>query len=159
MLPMMEREIVERHQWLDKEDFLDVLAIAQASPGVFAVNMASHIGYKLGGVRLALLATLANILPSIIIMLSIAMLLSQFQDNKYVVYAFMAIRPVVVGLILAPVFTLAHNAHLTKRTIWIPIMTAILIYSLGISPIYIILVAIIFGTAYGLYLDRKYKQS
>ncbi len=159
MLPMMEREIVERHQWLDKDDFLDVLAIAQASPGIFAVNMASHIGYKLGGIRLALIASFANILPSILIILAIAMVLAEFRDSQYVNYCFMAIRPVVVALILAPVFSLTKHAKLNGITIFIPIITAILICSLGISPIYIILVAIIFGGCYGFYLDRKNKQS
>ncbi len=158
MIPMMEQEIVQRHQWLSEEEFVDVLALAQASPGVFAVNLSSHIGYKLGGLRLSLLAAFANILPSILIILTIAMVLQEFRDNEYVNYCFMAIRPVVVGLILAVVFSLIRGAKLNKYTAVIPILTMILIYYLGVSPIYIILVAIIFGGIYGFYLDKQYKQ-
>ncbi len=152
MIPMMEQEIVQRHHWLSEEEFMDMLALAQASPGVFAVNLSSQIGYKLGGIRLSILSAFANILPSILIILVIAMVLQEFRDNQYVNYCFMAIRPVVVGLILAVVFSLIKGAKLSKYTAFIPILTMILIYYLGISPIYIILVAIILGGAYGFYI-------
>ncbi len=158
MIPMMEQEIVQRHHWLSDEEFVDVLALAQASPGVFAVNLSSHIGYKLGGLRFSLLAAFANILPSILIILTIAMVLQEFRDNQYVNYCFMAIRPVVVGLILAVVCSLVKTANLNKYTAGIPILTMILIYCLGVSPIYIILVAIVFALAYGFYLDKSNKE-
>ncbi len=158
MIPMMEREIVHKKQLLNKEEFLDILAIAQASPGVFAVNMTSNIGYHIGGVRMALLLSIANILPSILIILFLALTFYSFRSNIYIEYCFKAIRPVVVGLVLAPVLTLAQNANLNKRTIWLPIATTLAICCLGISPIYVVLLGVVLGLCYGIYLDWKLKR-
>lgn len=151
MIPMMEHEVVERKGWLTREEFLDVLAVAQTAPGVFAVNMSSHIGHRLGGLRAAIVATLANILPSVLVILTIAMFFRTMRDNVWVEYAFRAVRPVAVALIAAPVFTMARSAKLSWQTIWIPVVSAGLIALLGISPIYIILLAGALGLLYGLY--------
>ena len=148
MIPMMEHEIVQRMKWLDQQEFMDILAVSQATPGIFAVDMASHIGHKLGGVRMALLAALGNVLPSFIIILTLATLFQQFR----------AIRPVVVALIAAPVFSMARSASLTLYTLWIPLVSASLIYFLGVSPVYIILIAALAGWGYGL-LKGKQKAS
>ena len=150
MIPMMEHEIVQRMKWLDQQEFMDILAVSQATPGIFAVDMASHIGHKLGGVRMALLAALGNVLPSFIIILILATLFQQFKEIQLVEYAFRAIRPVVVALIAAPVFSMARSASLTRYTLWIPLVSASLIYFLGVSPVYIILIAALAGWGYGL---------
>ena len=110
MIPMMEREIVDKAGWLSKQEFLDILAVAQATPGIFAVDMAGHIGYKLGGVRMALLAAGANVLPSFVIILLLAAFFHEYKDIQLVEYAFRAIRPVVVAMIAAPVFSMARTA-------------------------------------------------
>ena len=123
MIPMMEHEIVQRMKWLDQQEFMDILAVSQATPGIFAVDMASHIGHKLGGVRMALLAALGNVLPSFIIILILATLFQQFKEIQLVEYAFRAIRPVVVALIAAPVFSMARSASLTRYTLWIPLVS------------------------------------
>lgn len=155
MIPMMERELVGRKAWLSREEFLDIMAVAQTAPGVFAVNMSSHIGYKLGGLRAAVVATVANILPSFLIILVLAFGFRQMQDNRWVEYAFRAIRPVVVGLIAAPVFTMARSAQLNRYTWWIPIVSAGLIYLLGVSPILVILVSGVAGLLYGYVTERS----
>lgn len=149
MIPLMEHELVQKQAWLSREDFLDILAVAQSSPGVFAVNMSSHIGYKLGGLRSSLVATLASVLPSFLIILLIAMGASLMSDNRWIDGAMRAIRPVVVALIAAPVFSLARSAGVGWRTVWIPILAVVLIWLLGVSPIYVIVGAIIFGYIYG----------
>lgn len=149
MVPMMEHEVVERHQWLSKEEFLDILAVAQTAPGVFAVNMSSHIGHKLGGVRSAIVATIGNVLPSYLLILLVAMFFRVFKDNLWVEYAFKGIRPVVVALIAVPVFTMARSANLSWQTCRIPLLAASLIYLLGVSPVYVILVAGLLGLGYG----------
>nr|WP_315121793.1 chromate transporter [uncultured Porphyromonas sp.] len=158
MIPMMEHEIVQRMKWLDQQEFMDILAVSQATPGIFAVDMASHIGHKLGGVRMAMLAALGNVLPSFIIILILATLFQQFKEIQLVEYAFRAIRPVVVALIAAPVFSMARSASLTRYTLWIPLVSASLIYFLGVSPVYIILIAALAGWGYGL-LKGKQKAS
>lgn len=154
MIPMMEHEIVKRTGWLTQEEFLDILAVAQATPGIFAVDMAGHIGHKLGGLRGAIIASVANVLPSFIIILILATVFQQFKELPLVQYAFRAIRPVVVALIAAPVFSMAHSASLSRYTIWIPLVAAVLIYFFDVSPVYIILIAGIAGWIYG-YLQRR----
>ena len=149
MVPLLEREIVDRGKYLSKEEFVDIMAVSQASPGVFAINMASHIGNKLYGVKGGVVCSLGAALPSIIIILLIAMFFQAFKGNIYVEKIFRGIRPAVVALIAAPCFSLAKSAKLTKQTIWIPIVSCILIAFFGVSPIWIILVAAITGFIYG----------
>ena len=153
MIPMMEHEIVKRTRWLTQEEFLDILAVAQATPGIFAVDMAGHIGHKLGGLRGAIIASIANVLPSFVIILILATFFQQFKELTLVQNAFRAIRPVVVALIAAPVFSMARSASLSRYTIWIPVLAAILIYFFDVSPVYIILIAGCAGWIYG-YLQR-----
>lgn len=155
MIPMMEHEIVQKHAWLSQEEFLDILAVAQTSPGVFAANMSSHIGHKLAGMRGAILATLGGVLPSFLIILLIAFCFRAFKDIIWVEYAFRGIRPVVVALIAAPVFTMAKSARISWQTLWIPVVSAGLIYLLGVSPVYIILGAALLGLIYGLLFARN----
>lgn len=154
MTPMMEHEIVKRTGWLTQEEFLDILAVAQATPGIFAVDMAGHIGHKLGGLRGAIIASIANVLPSFVIILILATFFQQFKELTLVQNAFRAIRPVVVALIAAPVFSMARSASLSRYTIWIPVLAAILIYFFDVSPVYIILIAGCAGWIYG-YLQRR----
>lgn len=155
MIPMMEHEIVKRTGWLTQEEFLDILAVAQATPGIFAVDMAGHIGHKLGGLRGALIASIANVLPSFVIILILATFFQQFKELTLVQNAFRAIRPVVVALIAAPVFSMARSASLSRYTIWIPVLAAILIYFFDVSPVYIILIAGVAGWLYGYLLRRR----
>ena len=119
--------------------------------------MASHIGHKLGGVKVAMLAALANILPSFIIILLLAAFFHQYKDVRLVACAFLAIRPVVVALIAAPVFSMARTAKLTGYTWPIPVISAALIYLLGISPVYIILLTGLAGGVYG-YIQSKHAR-
>ena len=149
MIPLMQREVVERRRWMDEVTFLDIVALAQAMPGVFAVNMATQVGYRLRGVAGSLVATLGNILMPIAIILLFATLLRQYSHHPTLEHIFMGIRPAVVALIAAPVFTLARSSGITWRTLWIPVLAALLIWLLGVSPILVILIAIAGGFLYG----------
>ena len=145
MIPLIEAEIVTKKGWVAKEDFLDLLAIAQSAPGVFAVNIAIFIGYRLRGVRGCIVTALGAILPSFLIILCIALFFLRFKENPTVEAIFKGIRPAVVALIAAPTFNLAKAAKINRYTIWIPIISALLIWLLGFSPIWIILLAGIGG--------------
>lgn len=149
MIPLIEAEIVNRKNWISKEDFLDLLAVAQSCPGVFAINISVFIGYRLRGVKGGLLCALGTALPSFIIILLIAMFFHQFKDNPYVAAMFRGIRPAVVALIAIPTFNMAKKAKLNCYTFWIPVVSALLIWLLGVSPILIILAAGICGFIYG----------
>lgn len=149
MIPLIERDVVERNRWVEKEEFLDLLAVAQSSPGVFAVNIAIFIGYKIRGVRGAVAASLGSILPSVVCILLIALFFQNFRHYKVVENIFLGLRPAVVALIAAPVFSVARSAKITRTTVWIPLLSALLIVAFGVSPIYIILAAGVGGFVYG----------
>ena len=149
MIPIIEAEVVDRHKWVSKEEFLDLIAIAQSCPGVFAANISIFIGYKLRKVPGAVITCLGTCLPSVLIILALAMFFHTFQDNPVVASIFRGIRPAVVALIAVPTFNLAKSANITWSTCWIPIAGALAIWLLGVSPILIILMAAIGGYVYG----------
>ena len=149
MIPLMEREVVDRRGWMSREDFLDQLALSQSMPGMLAVNMATGVGYRLKGVRGAVSAILGNVLVPIAIIILLATVFRQFRDNVWVEHFFMGVRPAVVALIAAPVFRLAQTAHIGWANCWIPIVSALLIWLFGVSPIWIVIGAAAAGFVYG----------
>lgn len=157
MIPIMEREFVDKHQWMDRQEFMDIMVVAQTTPGIFAIDMASHIGYKLRGVWGGIVGALGIALPSIIAIMVIAMFFQNFKDNEYVAKFFRGVRPAVVALIAAPCFKMAKTANITWRTAWIPVACAALIWLLGVSPIYIIIAAGLAGYLYGM-LNSKLEK-
>lgn len=157
MIPIMEREFVDKHQWMDRQEFMDIMVVAQTTPGIFAIDMASHIGYKLRGVWGGIVGALGIALPSIIAIMVIAMFFQNFKDNEYVAKFFRGVRPAVVALIAAPCFKMAKTANITWRTAWIPVACAAMIWLLGVSPIYIIIAAGLAGYFYGM-LNSKLEK-
>lgn len=131
MISIIEREIVDKHRWLEKSEFLDLLAVAQSLPGILAVNISVVVGDKLRGLKGAVAAAMGTIMPSFLIILLIAMFLSPetIVDNPTLSAIFKGIRPAVVALIVAPVFTTARSAGLGWRMAWIPVVVALLIWS------------------------------
>ena len=155
MIPLIEEEVVNKKQWVSKDEMLDLIAIAQSCPGVFAINIATFIGYKLKKTRGAIATTVGTALPSFLIILVIAMFFSQFKDNPYVAAIFKGIRPAVVALIAVPTFNMGKRAQLNKWTIWIPVGSALLIWLLGVSPIWIIFAAGMGGYVWGRVKNEK----
>lgn len=129
MISIIEREIVDRYHWIERDDFLDLLAVAQSMPGILAVNIATSVGDKLRGARGSIIASLGTILPSFLIILAIAIFLTPdiIKNNRVISAIFMGIRPAVVALIIAPVITSAKAAKLTLKTVWIPLVVALMI--------------------------------
>ena len=149
MIPLIESDVVERNRWIEKADFVDLLAVAQSAPGVFAVNMAVFIGYRLRGVRGALAAAFGCVLPSVVIILLIALFFRQFRHMEVVNNVFKGLRPAVVALIAVPVFNVAKSAKVGWTMAWIPVLSAVLIVAFGVSPVFVILVAGIAGFVWG----------
>lgn len=152
MIPLIEEEVVNKRKWIDREAFLDLLAVAQTIPGVFAVNMSINIGYRLRKTRGAVTCALGCVLPSFLIILAIALFFHSFRDNKTMEAIFKGIRPAVVALIAAPCIKLARSARITLSNVWLPVGAALLIWLLGVSPVYIILTVGIGGYMYGRYV-------
>jgi chromate transport protein len=131
MISIIEREIVDKHRWIDKTEFLDLLAVAQSMPGILAVNISVVIGDKLRSLKGSLAAASGTIMPSFLIILLIAMFLTPdlITGNPVISSIFKGIRPAVVALIVAPVITAAKSAGLSWKTVWIPVAVALLIWS------------------------------
>ena len=155
MVPLIEEEVVNRKKWISQEDFIDLLAVSQSVPGVFAVNFSIFIGYKLRKFPGALALALGAILPSFLIILAIALFFHQFKEYEAVENIFKGIRPAVVALILVPTLNMARTAKINRYNIWIPIITALLIWHFGVSPIYVIIAGIIGGIAKYLFSDEQ----
>ena len=109
MIPLIETKVVDEKKWIDREMLLDLIAIAQSCPGIFAVNISIFIGYRIKGTAGAVVGALATSLPSFIIILAIALFFQQFRENEYVDRFFRGLRPAVVALIAAPVFRMAEG--------------------------------------------------
>lgn len=114
MLALIQREVVDRRGWIDEEEFLNMIALAQAAPGIIAVNSAIFIGWRIGGWKGVVGAVLGAVLPSFVIILLIAMVFSEWKELPAVEAAFKGIRPAVVALIAAPLVKLARGALKAK---------------------------------------------
>lgn len=164
MISIVERELVDKRHWLPREEFIDLLAIAQALPGILAVNMAAIMGDRLRGNRGAALSALATILPSFVIILLIAIFLTPeaIKTNRALSAIFMGIRPCVVALIIAPVITSAKAAKINWKNAWIPIVVAVMIsLDLGIisNPITYVVLGALGGYAWWAYHNRKGRRT
>ncbi|MDE5712878.1 MAG: chromate transporter, partial [Muribaculaceae bacterium] len=115
--------------WIERDDCLELLAIAQSLPGILAVNIATAVGDKIKGGKGSVAAAAGTILPSFLIILFIAIFLTPetIKNNKVISSIFMGIRPAVVALIIAPVLTSAKAAKLQWKTVWIPLVVALMI--------------------------------
>lgn len=150
MIAVIEQEVVKKRGWVNEEEFMDAVTIAQSSPGLLAVNISIFLGHKLKGTKGSVVATLGSITPPFLIILAIAMFFAQFQDYPAVVSVFKGIRPVVVSLIAVPVITMAKKAKLDKWHLMLAAVTACLIIFAKLSPVYIMLaVFVYFFTTYG----------
>ncbi len=164
MISIMQREIVDRHGWLDEEEFLDQLAVAQSMPGILAVNISVAVGDKIRGGAGSLCAALGTIMPSFLIILTIAVFLTPdlIRNSPVLSKVFMGMRPAVVALIIAPVITSARSAKISWRTAWIPAGAALLIWSgwpVGSNPIlYVVLGAVGGYLWYGRSSGRKEEE-
>ncbi len=106
MIPLIQREVVENHKWLDDEDIMSVIAISESTPGPIAINMATFVGYRTAGVLGSTMATLGVVLPSFVIILLVSGILREFYDLPVVRYAFYGIRAGVLALIFKALWTL-----------------------------------------------------
>ena len=158
MIPIMDREFVDKNQWMERQEFMDIMVVAQTTPGIFSIDMASHIGYKLRGVWGGIVGALGIALPSILAIIVIAMFFRTFKDNPWVMKFFCGVRPAVVALIAAPCFKMAKTANITWSNAWIPVVCCALIALLGVSPIWIIIAAGVAGWAWGRFKGKKVKK-
>lgn len=145
MLPMLERELVDRKEWVTREEILNYYAVGQCTPGIIAVNTATFVGYKRSRVLGAVVATFGMVLPSLIIIISIAAVLSNFNHIPAVQRAFAGIRVAVSALITASIITLAKSS---VKSIWqflVALAAFVLVAVFGQSPVFAVLGAALAG--------------
>ncbi len=145
MIPLIQKEIVDEKKWIRDEDILDIIAIAESTPGPIAINAATFVGYRLLGFRGALAATLGVVLPSFLIILIISYALDQFESFKGVQYAFNGIRAGVLALIVKALFDMYKKCP--KNLISCIIMGAsfILAAFLRVNALIVIILCAVFG--------------
>lgn len=148
MIPLIQSEIVLKKGWIKEEEFLDMLALAQSSPGALAINVAIFVGYKIKGIKGILITVLGGTLPSVIIIWSLAKLFDDFKNNIYIIKSFKGIRPMIVGLISVSVYNLSKGQNFNKYKIMIVFLVAVLISYLKIPPILIIVFGGILGNIF-----------
>lgn len=139
MIPIIQQEIVEKKKWIDDNEFMDAIALAQASPGPVAVNTSIYVGYRLKGVKGAITCTLGTVLPSFLTILVIAMFFYQFRQNEILDKIFMGVRPAVVALIASAVYKLVKKSNFGYDKLLVAFFTILLIVFTGISPIWLVI--------------------
>ena len=145
MLPILQRELVEKRGWVTEEEIMDYFAIGQCTPGVIAVNTATFVGIKLRGYPGAVFATVGIVLPSIVIITLIAAVLSNFAELAVVKNAFAGIRVAVVALVLNAVLKLLKTSVTDKLTLCVFAAVLILATAFSISPVVFVLAAGLLG--------------
>lgn len=141
MLPMMQKELVEKKKWVSNDDLLDYFAIGQCTPGVIAVNTATFVGHKTKGLLGAISASLGVITPSIVIIACIAAFISNFQELEIVQHAFGGIRAAVVALILSAVLKMRKKSIVDIFTAFVFVAVALLSFFTDLSPVIFVIVA------------------
>ena len=147
MLPMLQKEVVEKHHWATEDEVLDYFAIGQCTPGIIFVNTATFIGYKQKGVAGAIAATVGGVFPSVCIVMLIAAALNNFAELPVVQHAFAGIRVVVSVLIINAVLGMWKKSVVDRLCIGIAAAAFFVSAFLDISPVWIVLSAAVIGIA------------
>ena len=162
MIPLIQREAAEKHGWVTDDDILEILAIAESTPGPIAINSATFVGYRVAGVWGSAAATLGVVLPSFVIILTIAGLLREFQNIRAVQYAFFGIRAGVLALLLKSLWMMVKKCP--KNAVAYAIAAAAFVASAVVDlfvdvPVLLIIVsAAIVGLVASLIRERRSKR-
>lgn len=155
MLPMIQREITEKHKWATEEEVLDCYAIGQSTPGIIAINTATFIGYKTAGIPGALVATLGMVTPSLIIITALSTLILKYRDNIYVKKALLGIQGAVVALIAVSIIKMAKKAFIDAFTYILGGVGFILLFALKVPAYFIIAGALVLSVLYTIFKTRR----
>lgn len=163
MIPIIEKEMCEKHKWLKGEEILDIFAISESTPGPIAINSATFVGYRVAGVLGSFCATLGVVLPSFIVISVISLILAEFSSLEPVKYAFNGIRAGVLALVIKAFYSMYKKCpkSLFSYIIMVGAFGASLfidILGLDISVIYIIVSCAVIGLVYSLIQRRRGKE-
>lgn len=155
MIPLLQAELAVKKKWVTDEELMDYYCIGQSTPGIISINVATFIGYKKAGLGGAIIATAGMVAPSLLIIISLAHVLSLYMDNVYVARAFSGIRIVVTALIAEAVFSLWKKAVTGRREwgIFIVSLTALIVFNA--SPVLLVILAVMCGLVWNYVRSRK----
>ena len=150
MLSLVEEAVVNKRHWIEEKDFWNMITLVQTLPGVFAINTALYVGYRIKGFPGAMVAMAGAMLPSLVIIIVLAMFFSTMWQHPVVVAIFKGIRPCVIALILAPSVKMVKSIGLKLSACWIPVLAVLAICVFYVSPVYVIVAAGLGGLLWGL---------
>lgn len=145
MIPLIEEEVVNKNNWINKDEFMDILVVSQSLPGALAVNCSTFIGYRLGGIVGGVIALLGVVLPSMLIILLIAAFFMSFRNNYYVDTMFKGINAAVPILVLAGVVSISKGVKKSTENIIIFSLALIALIIFNLNPIIVVIVAAFYG--------------
>ena len=145
MLPFIQKEIVEKNNWISSTEFTDIIGISQMTPGPVAINSATFVGYKINGVIGSIVATFGVITTSFILVIIINRVLDKFKESKTVKSALLGMRPALIALIIYAFWDLAIDAYKDWKSIVITLIIAVVLWSKKVHPILVIVIAAILG--------------
>lgn len=145
MIPFMQREIIEKHQWLSSSEFVDIIGISQMTPGPVSVNSATFVGYKVSGVVGSIFATLGITVISFILVSIASKAIDKFKESKYLKAALLGMRPVLIALIINAFISLAKDAYVDVKSIIVTLIVGGCLLSKKIHPIITIVLAGLLG--------------
>ena len=157
MIPLIQKEAVEKRHWVTDEDILDIIAIAESTPGPIAINSATFVGYKAAGVLGSVCATLGVVLPSFTIILLLSFVLQQFSQFKPVVYAFNGIRAGVLALLVKALWTMYKKSPKGWAAYVVMAGAFILTAIFDINVIFVLIGCAVFGLVTSLIMERRAK--
>ena len=155
MIPLIQNEAVERRGWVTDEDILDIIAIAESTPGPIAINSATFVGYRAAGVLGSVCATLGVVLPSFVVILLISFVLKQFQDIKAVQYAFAGIRAGVLALLCKSLWTMYKKSPKGWAAYIVMAGAFVLTAIFDINVIFVIIGCAVFGLITASLMKKK----
>lgn len=158
MLPLLQREIVEKHKWCTDADLLDYYAVGQCTPGIIAVNTSTFIGYNTRGIIGGIIATVGFVLPSFFIIAILVPILEAFQNNTYVAMALSGIRVAVCALITKAVISLSKKSIVDIFTLALMVLTFVLMLLFNVSPVLFVLLGIAFGIGISVLKEKKRRD-
>lgn len=145
MIPLIEREIVERRQWLKMEEMTDILAVSESIPGAIAINTSTFIGYRLAGIRGAIAAMAGVLLPTFAIVVMLSIFFLKVQDHPKIAAAFVAIRATIVALIAYAAIVIGRTALIDKSTIALMVAAFVAMFFLKVHPVFLIIAGALLG--------------
>ncbi|MEW8994014.1 chromate transporter [Clostridium sp.] len=145
MLPLIQKEIVDKNAWLSQTDFMDIIGISQMTPGPIAINAATFVGYKTGGFLGSILATLGVVTTSFILISFANYFFNKFKNSKILANALKGMRPALIGLIISVFITLSFESYRDLNSLIIATIIGFLLYKTKIHPILIIVIAAFLG--------------